>query len=304
MTKAKKEITKETATATYLRDKGFHVLIEPDKKVTLTGRLGSVLDCLQDRDKFSPVEENCKKRIADFYSDHNKNWTGGSAKNLLDDLSGKIDMVPFEEAREKFEKSDIAKRLRERFEKCQPRRQRVKSEYDGEFNESRRWDIAPFDGVTKAPGYGRSIEVLIYGAVSASTSAEELNAYGNMAWALIEVIERAGVNVRVGTRYKLGGFVEGRNGDLTIDVESKKAGEYLSPSLLAATLKSNFFRRAVFQQICLAADAIGETASYGLGVPHQPDSQIEFKDGQLIISPRIRNAGFEEIERELLKAIA
>lgn len=302
------KVKSETSTAAYLREQGFHVLVEQDSNVTfnvtLTTRLHGVLSCMQGRSKFKAAVEENGRRILEFYERDEKEWCGGTTKDLSDDLEGRIDMRPFEKARDKFEKSDLAQKLKERFEKCQPRRQRVKSEYDGEFNESRRWDITPFDGVMKAPGYGRSIDVIVYGSVSATTSAEELNAYGNMAWALIEVIERAGVNVRVSTRYQQIGYTDSRHGTLTVDVESKKAGEYLSPSLLAATFKSNFFRRAIFQQIALGADVIGAQVSYGLGRPHQPEKSIEFKEGQLILAPRIRNAGFEEIERELLKAIA
>jgi hypothetical protein len=296
-------MSKETPTANYLRDKGFTVLVQKSNNVTLTTRLNGVLACMQDRNQFTSAVDGHKERIKGFYDRKDEEWCGGSTRDLLDDLEGRIDMRPFEKAREKFERSNLAKRLQERFEKCQPRRQRVKSEYDGEFNESRRWDIAPFDGIKKAPGFGRAIDVVVYGSVACTTSADELNRYGNLVWTLIDIIEKAGVNARVVTRYQQSGFLSGAGGKLTIDVESKKSGEYIAPSLLAATFKSNFFRRAIFQQICMGADVVNSQVSYGLGTPQDVSEKIQFKDGQLILSPEVRNAGFEQIERELLKVI-
>lgn len=294
----------ETKTAVYMREQGFTVLLEKQADVTITGRLQSVLTCMDRHKEFVPAVDSHKQRIADFYNgSQDAHWTGGTAQDLRDDLEGRIDMRPFEKAKQKFEQSSLSKKLKERFEKCQPRRTRVKSEYDGEFNESRRWDITPFDGVKKAPGFGRAIDVIVYGSVSAQVDAKELDAYGNTVWALVDIIEQSGCNARVVTRYQQSDYTQGKGGKLVIDVETKKSGEYIAPSLLAATFKSNFFRRAIFQQICLGADIAGEMVGYGLGRPYNREKKIEFNDGQLILAPEVRNASFDEIEKELLKAI-
>jgi hypothetical protein len=294
---------KETKTAQYLRDTGFTVLVEKKTNVTMSTRLTGVLACMENRASFEPSVSDHKKRIDEFYT-RGAVWCGGTEKQLLADLSGQIDMRPFEEAKQKFQASSLAVKLREKFEKCQPRRKRCKSEFDGEFNYDRRDDLQPFDGVKRSTSDGRAIDVIVYGSVSSSTNSKELDAYGNMVWALIDIIEQAGVNARVLIRYQQKGYLSESNGTLTINVETKKAGEYIAPSLMAATFKSNFFRRAIFQQIVMGADVVGEKVGYGLGTPRNAEKKIEFKNGELIIAPEIRNAGFEEIEQELLKAIA
>lgn len=301
-------------TQEFLKNQGFSCLIEKNKQVTLTGRLNGVLKVINHFNtqsavrKVVKVDRNVNRIFQDFSlenGDRSDEFCGGSKQNLIDDLNGKVNMKNFEKAAQKFANSNLSKKLKEQFLQCQPRRMRNKSEYDGEFNESRRYDIAPFDGIKKAPGFGRAIDVILFCSVSCQVRSEELNAYGAMAWALVELIEQCGINARVLLKYKQSNFLaEARDGELTINVEAKKEGEYLAPSLLATALKSNFYRRPIFTFIAMGAECLDEKVSSSLGRPHDLEKKIEFKDGQLIIGPNVRNAGFSEIETELLKAVA
>jgi hypothetical protein len=90
---------------------------------------------------------------------------------------------------------------------------------------------------------------------------------------------------------------------MLINIECKKAGEYLAPSLLAAACQAAFFRRGIFSLKCALADAWNKKISTGMGSSIQQDKLIRFEEGQLILAPGVQDAKFEEIEKVLLQVV-
>lgn len=279
---------------------GFTVDQTKKKNIT-SGRLAGVLTYL-DTYKDMPFELRTNKSTATDHLNYSKNeWCGGTLDSLHRELQGDIDMQPFLKARDKFLKNNLAQKLLENYANCQPRRVRVKSEHDGEWDESRRYDIAPYQGVKKSLGGGRCIDIFASASVLCDTSAEQLKAYGCMVWALIDIIESMGVNCRIVFRYYSNHISEdGMDGDTFIEV--KKAGEYVSPSLIAAVSQPNFYRRAIFGLRCAMSDCNSERVDGGMGRSVTMPA-IEFKKGILTLSPNVNNASFETIEKELLKVM-
>lgn len=271
------------------------------KQFNVSGRLSAAVRTLEGLQDL-PWEEN-RDHAVNSCIDGSEEFCGGSLRDLKDALNGRIDMVPFNAAKERFQKSNIGQKLVEKYANCQPRRQRFMSEHDGEFEESRRWSVAPFQGVKRVAGPGRCVDIVAHGSVNCRTSAEQYQAFGCFVWALVEIIEGMGVNTRVVMRYKSRGLW-GRDNDnkAVIDIECKKAGEYIAPSLLAAACTPNFFRRAIFAMYCALPDCISAVADYGLGQSWEAE-MIDFKDGQVLLSPGANNASFEKIESVLLQAI-
>ncbi len=293
-----------------MKQLGFDTTVTVDKKskktfVTINGRLNNVLKYYDDRLNFPTKNTTNKYKIANYLTkEDNNNFTGGTTKDLVESLAGQLDLKPFLEARNKIAKGKLIQKLKTEMQRIRPKRTRCMSEYDGEWSYDRRYDIEPFSSSTKTLAHAKVVTIKAHFGIACGASAKDIDTYGALVWSLCTLIEQAGVSTHVIWVDEMIGCNTDRNVDGKIEIELKKAGQYLAPSLLAATFKSNFFRRVCFSLISAASDLAGKTTSDGLGSPKFGKKPIEFTHGVLNINPEAV-VGFDaQIEAEILKAIA
>jgi hypothetical protein len=238
------------------------------------------------------------------YAKQSDTWIGGTPKELRNALSGNLDMSVFQAKLDEFQRSKLGQKLTSRADATEKRRKRFFSEHDGEWDHDRQWEIAPFQSTRREDSQTKVIDVKCHFAVSAWTSAAELQNYGAAVWAVTQLIEKAGIQTSIS--YVLGCNNVAENLGVKITLGIKKPGEYLAPSFLAACFTPNFFRRVGFLLYILACDAAGKAARQSLGQPIGAPSSVTFKDGVLSLSPQAMGsgAGFSaKSEAALLKAI-
>ena len=243
--------------------------------------------------------------IGEMFEDGiNGNFVGATRAQLDQHFKGGMDMAPFEKERLRFRQSGLLEKLQTRMLASHPKRKRRMSEHDGEWDYSRRWEVTPFSNTTRVANPGKMVNIECDFSISCMASAEEINRFGAMAWALSDIIEASGIVTTITLRFS-GGAWDRDSRDYNFSVCVKKAGQYMAPSLLAASFQSAFLRRVMFASIVAMGEEQGVSCSTGLGYP-KPQSKrpIEFKDGALWITANVHKATTEEMEGELIKAIA
>lgn len=230
-------------------------------------------------------------------------WKGGSFAYLTDVLDGKLDMRPLLEQQAIFQKSGLLARLQTTLAEILPRRKRVMSEEDGEWDMDRRWEIQPFQATTKAMGMGRTMDIVCHCSVNSSTGAEELNKYGAITWAISDMVEKAGIRTRVVLSYRGTSIGTQKNTGQEILIDVKKPGEYIASPVIGATMQTVFFRRPIFALIVACANMNADSANSSLGRAVQEYTRIAFKNGCLELSPTVNGASAAEIEKAILEAI-
>ena len=249
-------------------------------------------------------------RIADHMTGSpDAEFYGGDYSHLTNVLAGKLDMSPLLKKQEDFRRSGISQKLQTVIAQVKPKRSRVMSEYDGDWNYDRRWDLEAFESTTKRLGGARTIDILCHFAVNCTVTADQLRQYGAMAWAISDLIEKAGITTRITLKYRVDGInaysYDGKSEptDCDIQIEVKRPGEYIAAPSLAATMQTIFFRRPIFGMIVACANLTKQNACYGLGHARQESMRIRFKDGLLELSPETVHADPQEVEKCVLEAI-
>jgi hypothetical protein len=230
-------------------------------------------------------------------------FKGGTTDELKASLQGHVDMKPYERERQRLSGTGLLSQLKTQMQDVTPIRKRRLSEHDGDWDYSRRYDISPFSSSVRAFQPERTVTVVCNFAVSAWAEASEIDRYGAMVWAIVDILESCGVRTRV--VYREAGLGCDYNGTTDNDIRFmlKKPGEYIAPSLLATAFQANFFRRVAFGFIVLGCDYAGKTVSMGYGKPEKNNKAIQFKEGSLILSPDSIHATSDELEREIMKAV-
>lgn len=243
------------------------------------------------------------------HSENQKNFTstknsfrGGSLESLENDLSGKMDISRHVLKLREMETSGILRRLRTQIGLAYPKRRRVFSEHDGDWDYDRRWDIMPFQATSRPPQVGRTLILNCDMCVNASTKSKALDKYGVLVWAISNIIESAGICTRIlYTEFSTGATEDGSSSD--IEVIIKNTGEYIAPPLLASVFQTNFFRRIGFSLLTLAAEAVGEEVAMGLGHAETKHRTLEYGDGVLYLHPDLAETAPAELENGLLAAM-
>lgn len=280
-----------------LNDLGFS-LDAGENESRIKGRLGAALSFASEF-KNLPWNHNDGKHY--LYDDARKKFSGGTYGDLLQEQSGRIDMRIFQQERRKLESSDLMKKIRASTEHLVPKRTRFMSEHDGEWDFGRRFEITPFSTSRRKLVPGRTIEVCCNFSINCAAGSREIDRYGAMAWAIADVIEKAGIMTRITWWMKAQNLASGLNAKVVLEL--KKPGEYVTPSLLASAFKSNFYRRVGFGLYVACAELASKAAYSSLGYPSQEDYAIKFDQGVLRLSPRVSTAYDSEIEAEILKAV-
>lgn len=288
---------------------GYKEVTSKKALVTMTGRYSAVESFMEQYKNLAPHEsENADEfeRCLKDDSEDREEFCGGTFKSLQNDLKGNIDLDPFMREKEKLLSSGLLQKLQTAMRDAVPRRKRVMSEHDGEWSMDRQWELEPFSSTKKAMAQGRTLDIVCNFAVSCQASAKEINRYGAIAWGISDLIESAGIYTRVVCRYEIENVDRNKaetSTDTLIEIEVKKAGQYMPPKMLAAIFQSNFFRRPIFALIVAAADLNQKLVSHGLGRSKEQGFRVAFKEGALHLAPEAIKAYNDEIEREILKAV-
>lgn len=265
--------------------------------VSIETRLGPALGLIEKTD----FPKN-KARIEEFKSDNKESWRGGTYKELIESLGGKVDMAPYREAYSDFMRSNLANKLKTGLSGIESKRSRRMSDKDGEWSYDRRWDMTPFQESYKKPQPVRSIELDAGFSISSYANAEDINRYGVTIWAISELLESSGIQTGITLVITCKGIDSKSEVSTSVRIRLKEPYEYLAPHLLATTLCCNFFRRVGFTLLVAAPEAISRLANDGLG--HVVNrSAIEFKDGVLLLGPSAHSGYDKQIESEVKKAI-
>lgn len=221
----------------------------------------------------------------------NDRFSGGSVQLVEDAINGKFDQSPFLAARDQISKT-LAE-LQTLTSLTGKRRKRVVSEYDGDLNFERLYDIAPFDATrTENSGIARTIDVVVDFSFNCMVSAKAISEYGAVCWSVVDLLERSGIQCNVLLEFKA---EQGAETKVETDAEKvtirtqrllvKRADQYQDPMDLARCFTSWFFRRILFTTSVICTDAQGLGASYGLGGPIPRTSHA--KAGELFLGAEI-----------------
>ena len=222
-----------------------------------------------------------KKLFKEASSDKHWLWRGGFLSELESAFEGQRDISGVIKAKNTM--GSISRDLNTGL-RFLPKRRRVLSEFDGDWDFDRRWDMSPFSGAQKQGSAARSLNLIIEFSAGAGTSPKQLDTYGAFIVALIETIEASGITVELTMRLDMMDL--SRNGlSSTLDILLKKHGEYLSTQTLASSFWSNFFRRVGFFALMAQSEAYGHEPSSGLGYTRFKAGQIYSDKGELRISP-------------------
>jgi hypothetical protein len=297
---------KNEALITWLADHGVTLTATKEKSgivVQSSGRLGAMGRVIKDVDA-APVTIKSNKEYMHKVLREQEEFAGGTLEDLHKALKGDINMEPFRKARETFQRSALGRKLQEKISSHAMRRRRQMSEHDGEWDYGRRWELNPFHRAYKRPEPARTIEIICDFSISCAASADGINKYGATVWAISDLIESLGIQTRVLYLNHTTGLLNSPEEDTSkIEIELKKPGEYLAPSLLAASMTSVFYRRGVFALDIMEADATGYEVSWGLGRPEPKTSSIVFEKGKLFLGASVHTGYDDKIEQELFKAL-
>jgi hypothetical protein len=235
-------------------------------------------------------------------SESREKFSGGKTSEMLVNCRQGIDLKKHRKAMQEIEQGDLGRRLKALHDSTGTRRRLTTSDNDGDFVFERRFEEKPFILSKKAPTKTKIIELKINLGFSASVKSKSIDQFACLAWSIIQLIESKGIQCRVVL------FVDSHGADNSelralCEVVAKESNQYLSPSRLAASISSVFFRRAMFSMIVLACDAAKNTSYTGLGRPQKTKSVKFDENGSLVISAdAFEGTTYQDID-ELKKAL-
>ena len=223
---------------------------------------------------------------------------------LRENLDGKMDMTLYDAAYEKLRVNDLSEKLQSALLLVNPRRKRIMSEHDGDWDLDRKWDIRPFQSTHKVLAHGRAIELVVHSAINCNSKSKDIEKYGALVWSVCNLIESCGITVGITLSYALREITKDNSIGMTASLRIKKCGEYIEPTRLAASLQSAFLRKGIFSFIAAIADTAGKTVAINSGRPTQVYCPIKnVSDGTLEIAPCVSSAYDSEIIAEILRTI-
>jgi hypothetical protein len=202
-------------------------------------------------------------------------FTGSTVKQICDAAEGKFDQAPFLEARDRISKEIGALETVESM--IARKRKRNLNEHDGEMDFDRLYDINYFNNTRiENSGSARTVDINVSFGINCGVTPAQINEYGCTVWAVIDLLERSGIQCNVTLFWQTNGEL-GTSGINQFRLESilKRAGEYVDPMDLARCFTSGFYRRVNFNAQCLISDAIGTDAQNSLGCLEQKRSSAD-----------------------------
>ncbi len=268
---------------------------------------GTLASCLRMVDGIDEIKRaasiNGDEIVSQLTSNDDGGFKGGTYGELVSALQGQLSMKAYQGAYDKYQKSGMIERIQSRIEDVAPRRKRIYSDHEGDWDYERRFEDEQFVGLTKSSGAARAIDIKCNFGIHCGVGAEQINSYGALIWAVSQLIEQAGIQTRIIYHIPCEGQNEDRDIDSSIEIELKAAEEYIAPSLLAAVFTSNFYRRVGFALDVSAAEAASQRGHYALGRPFRNPNPVMFLDGALHLGADSTGCETAVLEREILKTI-
>lgn len=223
-----------------------------------------------------PAYHHNKEQVTELHSNGSSKteFTGANTSTIKAAFKGDLDTAPFRAAQDKVKGLVNIATLDALASK---RRTRYLSEHDGEFDFDRRYDLNPFNA-TRIENNGalRVIDIDVEFSFNCSVGASKIAAYGALAWSIVDLIERAGIQVNLNLvqlldqsqETKIDKTVEFSTPNYIVNtIQLKRAGEYVDTMQLARCFTPYFFRRCSFALFTAEAQARGRDTFYNLGYP-------------------------------------
>lgn len=213
-------------------------------------------------------------QIKEYFSVDHSDFAGGTMKELFETKS----CIEFNKLQSKV-KRDIVKTYS--MGEANKRKRRF-SEHDGNWEESRQWEVKPFESVGKELSPNPLIDIDIHMCFSGGVKARTITKYGTLCAAIINHLESIGYLTSVNlisvanescnkARYKVN------------KIRLKGPNEYSSVQKMLTAFSPNYYRRVMFSHTVLGAELLDDDVSYGLGYPYKFHKDYEIKNGKIEI---------------------
>lgn len=293
--------TEENLAAKWMQENGFKLNYDNKNSLVVDLNLACVQKLLKADRAFLGTLKNPP---TDDLVRGDNNWVGGTLKNLEDSvLNGVFDLNEFQTVKDRITRSSAFGKLASGLDAKSPRRRRVMSEYDGEWDYGRRWDLKPYQSFSRSPVASRSIDLTAHCVFSSWTNAEQINAYGALVWSVVRALEERQIAVKLTLVYEsMRQSICNRDMVCKYNLLVKDFGEYLSEQVIASTLVSNFFRRAMFAVWDLSLSAINHEMAPSKG--SGPDEfTVKASPGKLTLGAKYHGALDAEVFGKILEIL-
>lgn len=280
--------------------------------IGMTGRFTHLMSSLRESEPLPDTGDSTEKHNRERYNDvvfasgkspfgfDRDEFAGGSFKKLL---APHEDFSPYHEALSKLSQQKVWKSAIQSFAEISVRK-RKRCAYDGEFDYDKRWDAEPFQRRTAAPRTQRIVKMIIQCGVNCMVSAESIARFAGFAAAIAQLLERNGVMVEIETNYVGTGFANTTDSNIYVtNLTVKRADEYLPPGQILKAMSPNFFRRAIFGTIVVAAQTLNAKVDGGLGRSYNFSKVFGVEGNTLVLysAPNEQDQG--KVIEELIKLI-
>lgn len=219
-----------------------------------TGNLAGLLDMAKNPEKHSSESE-----FLGIIHGEARDFTGNKT---YDDL--------FENPKVKKIKTNIQNKSNYQM----PQRKRVRSEYDGDFNQDNKYDIKPFDSSFKKMVDRKIMNLEIEMSFPGFVKPEDIERFGELVMGVISDLETKGYLVQVFiTEHTVGATACGKA--MLSKYEIKKPNQYLNQQDIARVLNANFYRRIFLALIRLGCEKTKFEVAHGLGKAKKFDTAVE-----------------------------
>lgn len=188
-----------------------------------------------------------------YSNNSNADFYGSTIGEFKEAANGKFDASEFTSQQSKYQ--GLEKLLSEKAEMIAPKRKRKLSEYDGEIDFDRRWDMAPYwNTVKEKSGVAPTLDIWCEFSFNCGVAAEDIAKFGVFCWSIANAVENAGIQVNL----NLYNYGERRNSqdhkwtDCN-HISVKKAGEYIDMQNIARCFTPGFYRRGMFTACYIAS---------------------------------------------------
>lgn len=222
-------------------------------------------------------------QMLECYADHDSHWRGGTKKDILNSENGEFNIRPFLDQKEKLQKA-VGSQLEFLEAELLRKRTRFLSEHDGELDFDRLYERAPFYSTKFTNnGVARIMDINIDFTFSAGVDEKAITEYGTMAWAITDILEKAGIRCNIFVNTLCTGQ---SHGDLPINdyatkIKIKSTEEYIDTLDIARHFTSNYYRRVIFTTWGMANEALGREVAYGFGSVKNWDRKSSAEKGVL-----------------------
>lgn len=253
------------------------------------------------RDGSLQLSAHNRSFMEEYLFSPNDGWKGNELKVIEEEMSGKKDMTNLFNMKEKIEKEGLVEKIKMQIQDKIPKRVRIKSEHDGEWDYDKRWELEPFTLSKRTNSLNRNIKIVVDFGLNSGWGEESVDEYGAMVWCLCNIIEDLGIATQVSIMSRGMNVARGVNDSLYFEI--KKPGEYITPFVLGSVAQTGFYRRVIFGFMILACDVANAEADASLGQSVNICPDIEFKNGSLYTSIGLVH-NREKIVSELVKSLS